>query len=73
MLYIMKNYQVKPGILEYVLFNDQEQTKSYLNATPKKAETFKKYFNMQSISPLESMPMLNYEVIELGMFIPLPF
>jgi len=73
MLYIMRNHQIEPGKFIYSLYDSDEKIKSYMNITPKKAEAFKKQFNMKNISPLEGHSMFDYKFVELGMFIPLPF
>jgi hypothetical protein len=73
MLYIMRNYQIEPGKFIYNLYDSDEKIKCYMNVTPEKAEAFKKQFNMQNISPLDAMSMFDYQKVELGMFIPLPF
>jgi hypothetical protein len=70
---ILKNHRTTNEKFQYILFDEDEKTMSRIETTPEKVKSFCERHVIESISPLDAMPMLNYKELDFGEFFPLPF
>ena len=72
---IMKNNRVSISPLKYnyIIFDTESKTQTKVNATIDQIYYIQNELDGKSISPIEAMPIINYDEVNIAEFMPFPF